>query len=175
MVLFLFPFYTWGNWLKEVKWLDEGHKVYFLPNSGLVSFSFSFFKKILFIYSWDTHTHTHTHTHRGRDTGRERSRLHAGSPMWDLILGLQDHTPGCRRRQTALSLGLPPDCAFDDSRSHGLTPVFSYRSSNSFMFRSDLFWVSFVYGAKYMDSKYLYFEYACLIVPVPFVEKAILS
>ena len=28
---------------------------------------------------------------RGRDTGRGRSRLHAGSPMWDLILELQDH------------------------------------------------------------------------------------
>ena len=28
---------------------------------------------------------------RGRDTGRGRSRLHAGSPMWDSILGLQDH------------------------------------------------------------------------------------
>ena len=30
-------------------------------------------------------------TERGRDTGRERSRLHADSPMWDSILGLQDH------------------------------------------------------------------------------------
>ena len=39
-----------------------------------------------------------THTHRGRDTGRGRSRLHAGSPMWDSILGLQDHT--LSRRQT---------------------------------------------------------------------------
>ena len=28
---------------------------------------------------------------RGRDTGRGRSRLHAGSSMWDLIRGLQDH------------------------------------------------------------------------------------
>ena len=28
---------------------------------------------------------------RGRDTGRGRSRLHAGIQMWDLILGLQDH------------------------------------------------------------------------------------
>ena len=28
---------------------------------------------------------------RGRDTGRGRSRLHAGSPTWDLIPGLQDH------------------------------------------------------------------------------------
>ena len=34
------------------------------------------------------------HTHRGRDTGRGRSRLHAGSPMWDLIPGLQDHALG---------------------------------------------------------------------------------
>ena len=31
-----------------------------------------------------------THIHRGRDTGRGRSRLHVGSPTWDLILGLQD-------------------------------------------------------------------------------------
>ena len=27
---------------------------------------------------------------RGRDTGRGRSRLHAGSPTWDSIPGLQD-------------------------------------------------------------------------------------
>ena len=30
---------------------------------------------------------------RGRDIGRGRSRLHAGNLMWDLILGLQDHSP----------------------------------------------------------------------------------
>ena len=29
-------------------------------------------------------------TERGRDTGRARSRLHTGSPMWDWIPGLQD-------------------------------------------------------------------------------------
>ena len=34
---------------------------------------------------------------RGRDTGRGRSRLHAGSPTWDLILGLQDRTLGQRQ------------------------------------------------------------------------------
>ena len=34
------------------------------------------------------------HTERIRGTGRERSRLHAGNPMWDWILGLQDHTLG---------------------------------------------------------------------------------
>ena len=28
---------------------------------------------------------------RGRDTGRGRSRLHAGSPMWDSILGPWEH------------------------------------------------------------------------------------
>ena len=30
-------------------------------------------------------------TERDRDIGRERSRLHAGSPMWDSVPGLQDH------------------------------------------------------------------------------------
>ena len=37
---------------------------------------------------------------RGRDTGRGRSRLHAGSPMWDSILGLQDHAWTKGRCQT---------------------------------------------------------------------------
>ena len=31
-------------------------------------------------------------TERGRDIGRGRSRLHAVSPMWDLIPGPWDHT-----------------------------------------------------------------------------------
>ena len=31
---------------------------------------------------------------RGRDTGRGRSRFHAGSLMWDSIPGLQDHALG---------------------------------------------------------------------------------
>ena len=31
------------------------------------------------------------HRGGGRDTDRGRSRLHAGSPMQDSILGLQDH------------------------------------------------------------------------------------
>ena len=34
---------------------------------------------------------------RGRDIGRGRSRLHAGSLMWDLIPGLQDHALGGRQ------------------------------------------------------------------------------
>ena len=35
---------------------------------------------------------------RGRNIGRKRSRLNAGSPMWDLILGLQDHALGAKGR-----------------------------------------------------------------------------
>ena len=31
---------------------------------------------------------------RGRDTGRGRSRLYSGSPMWDSIPGLQDQILG---------------------------------------------------------------------------------
>ena len=36
-------------------------------------------------------------TETGRDTGRGRSRLHAESPKWDLIPGLQDNTRGQRQ------------------------------------------------------------------------------
>ena len=38
-----------------------------------------------------------TERETGRDTGRGRSRLHAGSLMWDLIPGLQDHALGRRQ------------------------------------------------------------------------------
>ena len=41
------------------------------------------------------------HTERGRDTGKGRSRLHAGSRMWDSILGLRPH---------ALSQRQMPNC-----------------------------------------------------------------
>ena len=34
---------------------------------------------------------------RGRDTGGGRSRLHARSPTWDSILGLQDRALGQRQ------------------------------------------------------------------------------
>ena len=43
----------------------------------------------------------------GRDPGRGRSRLHVGSPTWDPIPDLQDHTPGGRRHSTAEPPGLP--------------------------------------------------------------------
>ena len=35
-----------------------------------------------------------TERERSRDTGRGRSRLHAGSLMWDSIPGLQDQALG---------------------------------------------------------------------------------
>ena len=50
---------------------------------------FSFLRCYLFIHK--------RHTERSRDTGRGRSRFHAGSLMWDSIPGLQDHALGWRR------------------------------------------------------------------------------
>ena len=38
-----------------------------------------------------------TERERGRDTRRGRSRLRAGSPMWDSIPGLQDRALGQRQ------------------------------------------------------------------------------
>ena len=47
------------------------------------------FIRILFIHE--------RHRERGRDIGRERNRLHAGSPMWDSIPGLQNYALGQRQ------------------------------------------------------------------------------
>ena len=48
------------------------------------------FLRFIYLFMRDTHRERE----RGRDTGRGRSRLHAGSPTWDSISGLQDHTLG---------------------------------------------------------------------------------
>ena len=53
-----------------------------------------FFLKILFIHSWKTDRERE----KGRNTGRGRSRLHAGSLIWDSIPGLQDHALDRRQR-----------------------------------------------------------------------------
>ena len=50
------------------------------PSSQVSEF---FLKDFLFIYLFMRDTERE----RGRDTVRGRSRLHAGSPMWDSILG----------------------------------------------------------------------------------------
>ena len=47
-----------------------------------------------FIYLFMRDTERDRERERGRDTGRGRSRLHTGSPTWDSIPGLQDHTLG---------------------------------------------------------------------------------
>ena len=54
-----------------------------------------FFFKKYFIYLFMTDTQTGRE--RGRDTGRGRSRLHAGSLMRNSIPGLQDHALGQRQ------------------------------------------------------------------------------
>ena len=62
-----------------------------------------------------------TQRERGRDTGRGRSRLHAGSLTWDSILGLQDHTLGRRQALKPLSHPGCPSFTFltQDSTSWG--------------------------------------------------------
>ena len=62
-------------------------------------------KIYLFIHERHTQRERERERERGRDLGRGRSRFHAGSPMWDLIPGLQDHTqplshPGAPPRNT---------------------------------------------------------------------------
>ena len=49
-----------------------------------------------------------TERERGRDTGRGRSRLPAGSPTWDSILGLQDHALGLKAGAKPLSHPICP-------------------------------------------------------------------
>ena len=53
---------------------------------------FSFFKLLFFkIFFLNVFNHDRE---RGADTGRGRSRLHAGRLTWDSISGPQGHTPG---------------------------------------------------------------------------------
>ena len=46
---------------------------------------------------------------RGRDIGRGRSRLPVGSPMWDSIPGLRDHTLSQRQILNHWATRVPPD------------------------------------------------------------------
>ena len=55
------------------------------------------FKKIKKDFMYLSIRETERCRERGRDTGRGRSRLHAGSPTWDSILGLQDQALGQRQ------------------------------------------------------------------------------
>ena len=74
-------------------WVDKLSKGFLTVNSkyntGKSITSVIFFKRFyLFIHE------RHTQRERGRDAGRRRSRLLAGSPMWDSIPALQDHALG---------------------------------------------------------------------------------
>ena len=58
--------------------------------------AYKIFMKFFFFLRFDLFVHDR-HTERERGGGREgrrRSRLHAGSPTWDSIPGLQDHALG---------------------------------------------------------------------------------
>ena len=55
-----------------------------------------FFPKVSFFFFLRLFIHER-HTERRRDTGRGRSRLPAGSPMWDSILGPQGHALSWRQ------------------------------------------------------------------------------
>ena len=77
------------------------------PRKACVKKWASRFIQILFIHE------RHREGERGRDTGRERSGLHAESLMWDSIQVLQDHALGCRRRYTTAPPGLPPARIFN--------------------------------------------------------------
>ena len=65
---------------REKKWNKKSNILYPIKN---------FFKRFyLFIHE------NIQRGEKGRDTGRGRSRLHAGSRPWDSIPGLQDHALG---------------------------------------------------------------------------------
>ena len=51
-------------------------------------------KTYIYIFIYDSHTEREREREKGRDLGRGRSRLHAGSLMWDSFPGLQDHSLG---------------------------------------------------------------------------------
>ena len=72
-------------------------------NSSLNA-SFIFLRFYLFMRAWGTE--------RGRDIGRERSRLLAGSPMRNLILGLHDHALGRRQALNCWATQAFSECIF---------------------------------------------------------------
>ena len=96
-----------GNSLKATSW--DNHKLICLFPICHESLFFLF--KILFIYSWETQRE------RGKDIGRERSRLHARSLIWDSILELQDQalnqrqSPHCWATQVSWGLLISIHCS----------------------------------------------------------------
>ena len=79
--VFIFYYYFLGMFLKPFI-------MYIFKNL----FLFIFFKD--FIYLFIREREREREKERGRDTSRGRNRLHARSPTWDSIPGLQDHALG---------------------------------------------------------------------------------
>ena len=75
------------SWVSRIAPWAKGRRQTAAPPRDPLLF---FFKDFVYLFMRDRE--------RGRDTGRERSGLHAGSPVWwDSILGLQDHALGQRQ------------------------------------------------------------------------------
>ena len=62
----------------------------FLNYKKVDEYSSKYFLNVIYLFMRDRERKRM----RGRGTGWGKSRLHAGSPMWDLIPGLQDQALG---------------------------------------------------------------------------------
>ena len=109
-LLFLYADLSTQNILLLVLHMDSNLLSSWAPHLKYISFpclitaisTLFFFFKILFIYSWEARR-------KGQRHRRGRSRLHAGSPMWDSILGLQDDALGQRQALNRWATpGIPP-------------------------------------------------------------------
>ena len=90
-----------------------------------LSYGFVFFLRFyLFIHE--------RHRERGRDTGRGRSRLHAGSLMWDSVPGLGSHPEPKAEAEPLSHPGIPGHCYSNDCLSTSLSAIRREKShSNS--------------------------------------------
>ena len=71
--------------IKRKKGTKDHMNIYIDADNTFDNIQYLFFFKILYYFFMkDTEK-------RGRDIGRRRSRLPAGSPMWDFIPGPRDH------------------------------------------------------------------------------------
>ena len=93
----------------------------------------------------------------GRDTGRGRSRVHAGSQMWDSILGLQDHALSQRwlnhwATQASQSWLLNPGLAGSKTPCsfHSFRVFFPY---SKLLLDPEFFWVPGGAGTKGMAKR----------------------
>ena len=86
----IFPFHRQGNGLRAS--CPGSHMMIKSRQKSSDFIYFLFFKDFIYLFMRDTE--------RGRDTGRGRSRLHAGSPTGDSILGPRGHA--LDQRQTLI-------------------------------------------------------------------------